>query len=369
MPHHPVSEKSHRRFERLRSNSLGWGLLIAVSLAMTWVINALGLSAAWMLGPMLAAIILACRGWSLTVNRTSYDVSQAVIGCLIAQSLSMSIIREVAKDWPIFLLVIVLVMVLSWGLGWGLAKLKVMPAEVAIWGASPGAASAMVILAKAYGADARLVALMQYLRVLLVVVMASIVASIVVPGHHQQPSLFQGWTAIPSLRAMMETIGLIGVSLCLARVTKISAGAMLIPMILGTILNIYGVITIELPAPLLAISYLVIGWVIGLGFDSRIIRTSIHALPRIILMNVLLLVLCAGLGYLTSIWFHIDGLSAYLATNPGGANTVAIIAVSNPVNVPFIMALQTSRMLMVIAFGPWIAKRIGASTTRLAKKA
>jgi uncharacterized membrane protein AbrB (regulator of aidB expression) len=32
-------------------------------------------------------------------------------------------------------------------------------------------------------------------------------------------------------------------------------------------------------------------------------------------------------------------LAAYLATSPGGADTVAIIAGSNPVDVPFVMAI------------------------------
>ena len=50
------------------------------------------------------------------------------------------------------------------------------------------------------------------------------------------------------------------------------------------------------------------------------------ALPRLLAAVVALLVLCAGLGWVISRLWHIDFLTAYLATNPGGADSVAIIA-------------------------------------------
>ena len=52
----------------------------------------------------------------------------------------------------------------------------VVPGTTGVWGSSPGAASAMVVMADAFGADARLVAFMQYLRVVCVVVVASLIA-------------------------------------------------------------------------------------------------------------------------------------------------------------------------------------------------
>lgn len=340
-------------------NPICWLMLVGLSVSFAWGIQLAGLSAEWMVGPMIAAIVIALMGIKLNVNRPLYQFCQAVVGCVIAQSLTPEIVKEVFIDWPIVVLVVVSVMLLSWGLGWILGKLNVVPIQVAIWGASPGAASAMVILAKAYGTDARLVAFMQYIRVLLVVIMSSLVASMVVPQGVLGHGLFENWSQVPQLSGFTLTMGLIFGSILLAKYTKIPAGAMLIPMFLGTFLHVNGWLTITLPHPLLAISYLVVGWVIGLGFDRQIFHTSLYALPKILLMNMLLMLLCAGLALLASYWFHVDLLSAYLATSPGGANTVAIIALSNPVNVPFIMALQTSRLFAVMAFGPWIAKWLG----------
>ena len=54
----------------------------------------------------------------------------------------------------------------------------------------------------------------------------------------------------------------------------------------------------------------------------------------------------------------IDPLTAYLATSPGGSDSVAIIAASSNVDVSFVMAMQTVRMIAVLFIGPVLTKYI-----------
>ncbi|PWR23346.1 putative ammonia monooxygenase [Zavarzinia compransoris] len=54
----------------------------------------------------------------------------------------------------------------------------------------------------------------------------------------------------------------------------------------------------------------------------------------------------------------LDPLTAYLATSPGGADTVAIIAASTRVDAPFVMTMQMARFLVVLAIGPGLARAI-----------
>src|SRR5262249_26201757 len=75
----------------------------------------------------------------------------------------------------------------SLGVGLLLARTGAMSRETAVLGTLPGGASAMTLLSIEAGADARLVALMQYLRVFLVVITASLVAHLLThaaPGAH-----------------------------------------------------------------------------------------------------------------------------------------------------------------------------------------
>jgi uncharacterized membrane protein AbrB (regulator of aidB expression) len=52
----------------------------------------------------------------------------------------------------------------------------------------------------------------------------------------------------------------------------------------------------------------------------------------------------------------IDPLTAYLATSPGGADSVAIIAASSNVDAAFVMSMQTLRFLGVLLAGPALAR-------------
>jgi uncharacterized membrane protein AbrB (regulator of aidB expression) len=56
---------------------------------------------------------------------------------------------------------------------------------------------------------------------------------------------------------------------------------------------------------------------------------------------------------------NVDALTAYLATSPGGLDSVAIIAASTPrVDLPFVLALQSVRLVFAIALGPVIARLV-----------
>ena len=68
---------------------------------------------------------------------------------------------------------------------------------------------------------------------------------------------------------------------------------------------------------------------------------------------------CGGLAFVLSRSLGIDPLTAYLATTPGGLDSVSIIALGSGSNVPLILAIQTLRLFAVVASGPPLAKLIG----------
>ena len=65
------------------------------------------------------------------------------------------------------------------------------------------------------------------------------------------------------------------------------------------------------------------------------------------------------MAWLISYELGIDPLTAYLATSPGGLDSVAIIAAaSDSVDISFVMALQSARLLFVLVFGPSLARLV-----------
>ncbi|HEU4985600.1 MAG TPA: AbrB family transcriptional regulator [Rhizobiaceae bacterium] len=340
------------------SPTLQWAIIFAVSAVVGYALQRAGLPAALLLGPMVGGIVAGANGATVRVPRLPYLAAQGVIGVLVAQALTLEIMLVILDDWLLFAALVLATIVASSLLGYLISRWRILPGSTAVWGSSPGAATAMVIMAEAFGADARLVAFMQYLRVICVAAVAAVVARLFVDtSGTEMPALvwFPAIEPVPfaSTVALVVIGGFVGVKL------KIPAGAVMMPMLIGSVLHIAGLVSFQLPEWLLAASYALIGWNIGLGFTRGIILHAARALPQIIASIVLLIAFCWGLAFILSSTLGIDMLTAYLATSPGGMDSIAIIAAASPqVDLPLIMALQTVRFLFVLFLGPSIARLV-----------
>jgi membrane AbrB-like protein len=336
---------------------LGWCLLLCLSAILASMLVAFHLPAGILLGCMLAGIILSSRDARLEVPAPTFVLAQGVLGCLMARSLQPSILPKLGSNWPIFLLATLAIIAASTGLGWVLMRRRVLPGTTAVWGLAPGAASVMVVMSGEYGADMRVVAFMQYLRVALVTALASLVAWLWSPHSQVLPAHADvAWLAVLSPSDLGYTLAIAFGGAGLARWLHLSAGPVFTPLVLGTTLQGLGLVTIELPPALLAVAYALIGWSIGLRFTRSILLHAWRALPQV-LTSILLLMgvgvaIAAGLTLLAGF----DPLTAYLATSPGGADSVAVIAATSAVDAGFVMAMQMARFVMVLAFGPRLAR-------------
>ena len=339
-------------------------MLLALSVLLAAVLEFARLPAALLVGPMLVAIFAGVNGATIRPPRYVFIAAQAVVGCLIAASIEPEIFASFLSDWPLFLGIVLATLTASSLLGYIISRWKVLPGTTAVWGSTPGAASAMVLMADAFGADARLVAFMQYLQGDLRLFGGGRHRPAV--GRHVRRrgagdglvSADRAGRTLPRRSASRPPVPLIG------RAVRLPAGTFLGPMILGAALHLGGYVTLQLPQWLLAASYAVVGWSIGLNFTRTILSHAARALPQIIASIVALIAFCAALGFAMSRALGIDPLTAYLATSPGGMDSVAIIAAaSDNVNLSFVMALQTARFMIVLIAGPplarLIAKRVG----------
>ena len=80
---------------------------------------------------------------------------------------------------------------------------------------------------------------------------------------------------------------------------------------------------------LMAGCYAVVGWIIGLRFTREIVVYAARMLPRITTSILMLIIVCGGLAWVLHLALGTDMLTAYLATSPGGADSIAIIAASS----------------------------------------
>jgi membrane AbrB-like protein len=333
-----------------------WGMLVVGSVAVGALFEVIGLPAALLLGPMIAGIVLATNGASIRAPRLPAQMAQAVIGCLVARAITGDIVHTFIKDWPLFLGVVLVVVATSSAMGWAMARYAVMPGTTAVWGTAPGAASVMFVLAGAFGADARLVAFMQYFRVVCVAGLASVVARVWIGQVAAAPHIV--WFPPLVWSDLSATLAVAGAGAAASQWRVLPGAALLVPMIAGAVLEGSGLAHLALPPWLLVGSYALLGWSVGLGFTRAILKHARRALPQVFFATLMLVAVCGALALVLVEAAGIDPLSAYLATTPGGMDTVAIIAASSTVDVSFVMALQTIRFVIVLFTGPPLAKLI-----------
>ena len=340
-----------------------WLSLLLTSIALCCILYALHMPASVLLGCMLAGMWMGFREIRLVLPGHAFAFAQGVVGCLIAKSLQWPMLERLAGDWPFFLSITVSILAASAVLGWLLMRMKILPGSTAVWGLAPGAASAMVVMSEDFGADMRLVAFMQYLRVVVVTALASLVAHI--GNHHagapvpdtQWLELRSAWDGGITLLVVLAGVGV-------AHRFRLPGGAMLLPLLGAIALQALGLFHIELSPLLLGLAYALLGWSIGLRFDQASLRYAWKVLP-VVLAAIFALIAVGALHAAALYRFAgFDPLTAYLSTSPGGADSVAVIAATSAVDAGFVMAMQMARFVMVLVFGPVLSKLVANSERR-----
>ncbi|WOS61462.1 AbrB family transcriptional regulator [Sinorhizobium fredii] len=331
-----------------------WCLLAVLSVILAALFEMAGIPAGLLMGPMVAGALVGMNGGTIRLPRQFFFCVQVVLAMMIAGSMRPDLFATFSSNWPLFLAVILSVIGVSTLCGWTIARMGILPGTTAIWGSSAGAASTMLLMADAYGADARLVAFMQYLRVVFVAGAATMVAHLWVSGTEAETATrwFAPVAGLPFLATL--AVGVVGG--LLGKLLRVPAGAFLVPFAIGSALNVSGTLTIELPQWLLALSFALLGWNIGLSFTRSIIAHARRAFFPTLVSIFVLMAFSGALAVLLIKAAGIDPLTAYLATSPGGLDSIAVIAASSDVDLPFVMALQTARLLIITLIGPVLAR-------------
>src|SRR5687768_8154408 len=343
--------------------ALGWMVLgVGSSLAGLFA-QGVGLPAGWLVGPMLVALTLALV-WEKhpTVPRWGRIASLAVVGGVLASAFRPSVLPLISRHWLPVSLVVCGTLFLSLGAGLLLSSLVRIDRKTAALGALPGAASGMLAMSDPLGADARLVALMQYTRVVVVVVTATLVGRLMT-GAAPQPASGQGLQAAPEDLLVQGTVQTYAVTVLVAVVgawagtrLRLPAGALLGPLILGVALAELGVVHLAWPPGVPQTAYLVLGLWVGLLFDGASVKRAGRLFPLVLASAVGLVLACAALGWALAALTGIDGMTAYLATTPGGIDSVAIVALGTEADAPLVLAVQMLRLLAVVFAGSLLGK-------------
>lgn len=329
-----------------------WLLLLGSGLMLGQFLQWLSLPAALMLGPMMIGILMARGGCAIRVSGLLHRTAQGVAGCLIAAHLDSALLVRTSEIWPIVIVFVALTFLASCFVGWLSARTSGIDGEVAIWGFLPGMAGTVIAMAHEYGLDSRLVALIQTVR-LMVVIATMVVAALFIVGA-SVPHFSAGRAPDIGSISVVMSLALLG-ALAARHLRWIPSAASLLPLTAGGVLQLADV-NLAVPAWLVALAYLAFGADIGLRMTPDILRSGARALPALVGAALLLMLLCGVSGAVLSLVASVDLMSALLATVPGSVDSIALIAVNAGADMTFVMTLQTLRLFAVSIFGPLVAR-------------
>ena len=158
-------------------------------------------------------------------------------------------------------------------------------------------------------------------------------------------------------RSLALLVALVAVGGALARRVRMPGAGLLGPLALTVLLELTGLsFGLAVPALLVQVGYVVVGWQAGLAFTRESLRTVGRILPTAIALIVLLGVVSAGLGVVLARVAGLTPLEGYLATSPGGVYAVLATAVETGANVTFVIAAQVVRILLMLFGAPVLAR-------------
>lgn len=337
---------------------------VAVLLAVTGVAAALeaaGLSDAALFAALLVGLVVALLVPGTTPRPPRWVASsgQAVIGVLSGALVQPATLAALAGTWWAVLGTVLATLVVSVLAGAVLARHRDVDLVTGSFALVAGGASGVTAMSRELGADQRVVAVVQYLRVLLVVLtMPVVAAALPQPDPSGQAQAVAGglppgaaWPADWAFTAACVVLGLV-----LARRVALPAGSLLWPLLLATAASATGLTGgASVPAALLVAAFVVVGLEVGLSFTRASLRQVARVLPLASACIVGLVVATAAVSIPLLRLAGASTLDAYLASTPGGLYAVLAVSAGTGGDTTLVLTVQVVRLVVMVLAAPLLA--------------
>lgn len=331
---------------------------IAGSLLFWWA----GLAVPWISGSMVVVAIAALAGVPLFVPRWLREVVFFALGLSIGSALTPETLAGVAH-WPASLLIMLLALpVVSLAAAAALIGWRGWERDDALLASVPGALSLILALADATDADVPRIALVQALRVaILVVVVPPIIMLTTTPGIPGAASLAAPLPGLPEV-VLMVAAGLAGAA-CI-RLLRMPAPFLLGALIGSALLHGTGIVVSAIPEAVLIPAFVLLGTGVGVRFAGlgwARLRSGV-ADGLIVFTIGFALSVAAALAATSLLGFSFG--QTVLAFSPGGFEVMIVMAFALGLDAAYVGAHHTVRFAALALLAPVIFGRRPRSLLR-----
>jgi hypothetical protein len=307
---------------------------------------------------MFVSAVFSVNGWGrVRLPRNGIFFIQAMIGVSLSGSFTLSSLFALAHNWlPVMLVVLSMQFLTILNALYFQRFCKLNPAT-SILGTLPGGAGEMAAMSESFGADPRLVSVMQYTRLLIIILFLSVGTSLIVHstatahGATAQSSAVLSLVPPATVQSTLMAALASAIGGLVAMRFRIPAGTLLLPLALSVAATMHG-LPVAYPVPVLAAVYACLGMQIGSQFEREVLQRIKGLMLPLVGTSCFLAAGSIAIGIAFSRITGLDGASAYLAATPGGLDSVAVVANEIKANSALVLSVHFSRLMLVLLSGP-----------------
>ncbi len=336
-----------------------WLLLALGSVLLSFLFRFWQIPAAPLFAGVVTGIAVNSLG-GLAYPRHFSRVGQSILGMAIGLMFTTAALHAISGHLLPILLVTAGTLILSLFSGLLFSRWTQIKTSTGLLSMTAGGAAGITAIAQEYGADVGLVAILQYLRVILVMTSLPLVVLFVFHDHTARLAPFAEVHLSASWGGSLLLLLLGGpVGIWLARKIHLTAPYLLGPLLIALLLTLLKANpTPAIPGLILEGAYLLIGWQAGLQLSVHRIRQHFHLIPKALLIILVLNLFCALLGVVLARMVGVSALDGYLATAPGALYAAVAVSMAAHGNVLFVLGAHLIRLLMMLLIMPPLARRL-----------
>lgn len=303
---------------------------------------------------MLATMAASLGGLRLVVPAAARGAMLVVIGLAIGSAFSPDLVAGLGRWlWSLGALPLYVVVIAGTVMTY-LRRVAGFDRVTAYFAAAPGGLSEIVLLSDRAGADLRKVALVQTLRVVLLVTAIPFAVTklgLVLPTA-------SGPAGTPTLAETVLLLATGAIGYGASRRLRLPSALLLGPMVASGAVHVAGWVEGAPPALLVAVAQVVVGAAVGSRFAGTGLREVVHALGHGLVMTLLMLALAALLAVLVHPLAGVALLPLLIAYVPGGVAEMALIAFALGIDPAFVATHHLVRILLVVGLAPLFLRRV-----------
>jgi len=318
--------------------------------------RAVGTPLPWLLGAVVAVGIAALAGVRIAGAPVQFPVQARmvfvpVIGVAIGGAVTPDLMRDAARWWPslaALCLFIPAAHLASYALFRRVGRLD---GPTAWFAAMPGGLIEAVAMGEANGADARMLSLLQFLRLILCILIvptAFMLIEGVAVGSASGTTIEAGGALGPWDIAVLFACGALG--LLVGRRIGLPAALVTGPILLSGAAHLAGITDAVPPPWSIALTQLVVGLTLGIRFAGL----SGREIRRGVLLTTLSVGMALGIAALFGL--VLSGIvgerieAVVLAFAPGGVVEMSLVAISLEIGVLYVTAHHVARIVLAVLF-------------------